>query len=191
METTPSINKKKLTEENHKLIYWFCWKNHLDIEEWYDIIAIGYMKGINSYDETKGVKLSTYLIRIMKNEYLLVLRNKKYAKYIPENEILSLDFEYNSDKDKENYNILDFIVNENSLFENNVCLKIDIKKAFNELKIPKRNYEIFMMRVQGSKLEEIASDFGISRERVRMICKDIGEKLKNKLNENGANYFEN
>ncbi len=191
METTPSINKKKLAEENHKLIYWFCWKNHLDIEEWYDIIAIGYMKGINSYDETKGVKLSTYLIRIMKNEYLLVLRNKKYAKYIPENEILSLDFEYNSDKDKENYNILDFIVNENSLFENNVCLKIDIKKAFNELKIPKRNYEIFMMRVQGSKLEEIASDFEISRERVRMICKDIGEKLKNKLNENGADYFEN
>lgn len=55
METTPSIDRKKLAEENHNLIYWFCWKNHLDIEEWYDIIAIGYMKGINSYDETKGV----------------------------------------------------------------------------------------------------------------------------------------
>ena len=191
METTPSIDRKKLAEENHKLIYWFCWKNHLDLEEWYDIIAIGYMKGINSYNENLKTKLSTYLIKVMKNEYFLTLRNKKYTKYIPENEILSLDFEYNSDEDKENYNILDFVVNENSLFENNVCLKIDIKKVFNELKIPKRNYEIFMMRVQGSKLEEIASDFGISRERVRMICKNIGEKLKNKLNENGANYFEN
>lgn len=191
METTPSIDRKKLAEENHNLIYWFCWKNHLDIEEWYDIIAIGYMKGINSYDETKGVKLSTYLIKIMKNEYLLVLRNKKYAKYIPDEEILSLDFEYKFDKDKESYNILDFIVNENSFFENNVCFKNDIKKAFSELKISKRNYEIFIMRLQGDTLEKIASEFGITRERVRIICKDIFEKLKYKLEENGVDYFEN
>lgn len=191
METTPFIERKKLAEENHNLIYWFCYKNHLNIDEWYDIIAIGYMKGINSYDETKGVKLSTYLIRIMKNEYLLVLRNKKYAKYIPEDEILSLDFEYNSDKDKENYNFLNFVVNENSFFENDVCFKIDIKKAFSELKIPKRNYEIFFQRLQGDSLEKIGFDFGITRERVRMICKDIGKKLKCKLDENGVDYFEN
>lgn len=191
METTPLIDRKKLAEENHNLIYWFCRKKHLDIEEWYDIIAIGYMKGINSYDETLGVKLSTYLTRTMKNEYLLVLRNKKYAKYIPDDEILSLDFEYKSDEDKESYNVLNFIVNENSFFENNVCLEIDIKKAFSEIKIPKRNYEIFLRRLQGDTLEKVGSDFGITRERVRIICKDIGRKLKHKLDENGVDYFEN
>lgn len=191
METTPPIDRKKLAEENHKLIYWFCWKNHLDLEEWYDIIAIGYMKGINSYNGNLKIKLSTYLNKVMKNEYFIALRNKSFAKYIPENEILSLDFEYNSDEDKENYNILDLVVNENSFFENDVCFKVDIKRAFSELKISKRNYEIFMKRVQGSTLEEIASDFGITRERVRMIYNNIGKKLKNKLNENGGDYFEN
>lgn len=191
METTPSIDRKKLAEENHKLIYWFCWKNHLDLEEWYDIIAIGYMKGINSYNGNLKIKLSTYLNKVMKNEYFIALRNKSFAKYIPENEILSLNFEYNSDKDKENYSVLDLVVNENSFFENDVCFKVDIKRAFSELKISKRNYEIFMKRVQGSTLEEIASDFGITRERVRMIYNNIGKKIKNKLNENGVDYFEN
>lgn len=191
METTPPIDRKKLAEENHKLIYWFCWKNHLDLEEWYDIIAIGYMKGINSYNGNLKIKLSTYLNKVMKNEYFIALRNKSFAKYIPENEILSLNFEYNSDKDKENYSVLDLVVNENSFFENDVCFKVDIKRAFSELKISKRNYEIFMKRVQGSTLEEIASDFGITRERVRMIYNNIGKKIKNKLNENGVDYFEN
>lgn len=71
-------------------------------------------------------------------------------------------------------------------FENDICFKIDIKKAFSELKISKRNYEIFVQRLQGNTLEKIASDFGITRERVRMICKDVGKKLKRKLDENGG-----
>ena len=191
METAPSIDRKKLSEENHNLIYWFCWKNHLDIDEWYDIIAIEYMKGINSYNETLKIKLSTYLTKTMKNGYLMELRNRKCSKRTSENEILSLDFEYKSDKNKESYDILNFIVNENSFFENDVCFKVDIKKAFSELKISKRNYEIFLRRIQGDTLEKIGSDFGLTRQRVRVICKDIFEKLKHELKENGVDYFEN
>lgn len=191
VETTPHIDRKKLAEENHNLIYWFCNKNHLYLEEWYDIIAIGYMKGINTYDENCGVKLSTYLNKIMRNEYLITLRNKNYSKHIPESEILSLDYEYSSNKDKDSFSILDLIVNEDSFFENDVCFKSDIAKAFSELKIPKRNYEIFLMRANGCTLEEVAIDFGITRERVRIICKEIGRKLKAKLEKGGVNYFEN
>ena len=190
VETTPHIDRKKLAEENHNLIYWFCNKNHLHLEEWYDIIAIAYMKGINTYDENCGVKLSTYLTKIMKNGYLIELRNKQTKKQIPQSEISSLDFEYYNESDKGKHTLSDFIENENSFFENDICFKADLQKAFSELKIPKRNYQIFLLRAQGCTLEEVAIDFGVTRERVRVICKEIGEKLKAKLQKNGVDYFE-
>lgn len=194
METTLSIDRKKLAEENHKLIYWFCWKNHLDIEEWYDIIAIGYMKGINSYDETKGVELSTYLSKIMKNEYLMVLRLKQAKSRIPEAEIFSLEFEFGigngSNKEKNDANMYDIISDKNSDFEERICLKIDLEKALKNIKIKDRYRRIYGLRIKGYTYIEIAEIEKCSRARIHTICKNVNEKLKIYLTK-GGDYFEN
>lgn len=194
METTPSIDRKKLAEENHNLIYWFCWKNHLDIDEWYDIIAIGYMKGINSYDETLGVKLSVYLNKIMKNEYLMVLRLKQAKSRISETEISSLEFEFNvgngSNGEKDNANMYDIISDKNSDFEERICIKIDLENALKNIKIKDRYRRIYDLRIKGYTYAEIAEIEKCTRARIQAICKNVNEKLKTHLTKGGG-YFEN
>lgn len=192
METTPFIDRKKLAEENHNLIYWFCWKNHLDIDEWYDIIAIGYMKGINSYDETKGIKLSTYLIKIMKNEYLMQIRIKQTKRRIPETEISSLEFEFGvgngSNREKDVANMYDFISDKNSDFEEQICIKSDLEKALKNIKIKDRYRRIYDMRIKGYTFKEIAEIENCTNGRIQVICKNINEKLRIYLTK-GGNYF--
>lgn len=192
METTPSIDRKKLAEENHKLIYWFCWKNHLDIDEWYDIIAIGYMKGINSYDETKGVKLSTYLSKTIKTEYLMVLRLKQAKSRIPETKISSLEFEFDigngSNGEKDKTNMYNFISDKNNDFEEQICLRIDLEKALKDIKIKDRHRRIYDLRIKGYTYTEIAEIENCTRARIQAICKNVNEKLKNYLTK-GGDYF--
>ncbi len=191
MEIAP-INRKQLAEKNHNLIYWFCWKNHLDIEEWYDIIAIGYMKGINSYDETLGVKLSAYLTKIMKNEYLMYLRQKQTKSRIPETEISSLEFEYSvgngSNGEKDNTSMYDFIPDESSNFEEQICMKTDLEKALKNIKIKDRYRRIYGLRAKGYTFTEIAEFEKCSRARIQAICKSVEEKLKVYLLK-GGEYF--
>lgn len=192
METAPSINRKKLAEENHNLIYWFCWKNHLDIDEWYDIIAIGYMKGINSYDETKGVKLSTYLSKTMKTEYLMVLRLKQAKSRILETKISSLEFEFDigngSNGEKDKTNMYNFISDKNNDFEEQICLRIDLEKALKDIKIKDRHRRIYDLRIKGYTYTEIAEIENCTRARIQAICKNVNEKLKNYLTK-GGDYF--
>lgn len=52
--------QKKLVEENHNLIYWYCHKNNLSVDEYYDMLAIELCKAVQTYDSTKS-KISTYI----------------------------------------------------------------------------------------------------------------------------------
>ena len=65
-----------LIEENHNLIYSYLHKMRLDIEEYYDLAAIGLCKAANNFDETKGFKFSTYAYRCMNNEVLNQIRKE-------------------------------------------------------------------------------------------------------------------
>lgn len=58
--------QKIFAEENHNLIYSFLAKHGLSIDDWYDIAAIGYVKAVGSFDDSKAV-FSTFA-------YLCMLR---------------------------------------------------------------------------------------------------------------------
>lgn len=53
-------DQKKLVEDNHNLIYWYCNKNNLPVEDYYDMLAIELCKAVQTYDPTKS-KISTYI----------------------------------------------------------------------------------------------------------------------------------
>lgn len=61
--------QRQIAEDNHNLIYGFLWKNHLDVDEWYGIIAIGYLNAVLHFDPSRG-KLSTIAYFAMKNAYV-------------------------------------------------------------------------------------------------------------------------
>lgn len=68
-----------LAEKNHNLIYGFAAMYKLDPDEWYDVLAIGYVKGIAVYDPAKGA-LSTITYRAMRAEWLKAVKAKNCLK---------------------------------------------------------------------------------------------------------------
>lgn len=61
--------QRKFAEENHKLIYKFMQDKNLDPEEWYGVVAIGYVKAVAMFnpDETE---FSKHAYQYMRNEQL-------------------------------------------------------------------------------------------------------------------------
>lgn len=65
------IDRDKFIIENHNLIYSYAIKHHLDIEEYYGILAIGLVKAVERFDDSYGTNFSTFAYKVMKNEVLM------------------------------------------------------------------------------------------------------------------------
>ena len=69
-----------LIEKNLRLVAHVCKKYNIPNLEQDDIISlgtIGLIKGINSFNLEKGVRLATYVARCIENEILMYLRSTK------------------------------------------------------------------------------------------------------------------
>jgi DNA-directed RNA polymerase specialized sigma subunit len=70
-----------LVEKNHNLIYWVASKMNLDLEEWYDLLAIELCLTVQRFDSEKSTLANFYLIRVgnlVKKEYKKLNTNKRY-----------------------------------------------------------------------------------------------------------------
>ena len=52
-------DQRRLVEENHNLIYKVLYDHHLDVDEWYDVAAIGLCKAA-LFDPELNFQFSTY-----------------------------------------------------------------------------------------------------------------------------------
>ena len=69
-----------LIEKNLRLVAHVCKKYNIPNLEQDDLISIGtigLIKGINSFNINKGVRLATYVARCIENEILMYLRSTK------------------------------------------------------------------------------------------------------------------
>ena len=72
--------KDVLIERNLRLVAHISKKYtsaNVPLDDLISIGTIGLIKGINSYNSKKGVKLSTYISRCIENEILMFFRNSK------------------------------------------------------------------------------------------------------------------
>ena len=83
-------DQRQLAADNHKLIYGYAYKNDLDLDEYYDILAIGLCLAAQGYDPTKGSAFSTYAYSAMTNEVIRYWRLKARAKEIPKSVTTSI-----------------------------------------------------------------------------------------------------
>lgn len=87
--------RNKLIEHNLRLVAHLV-KKYDTKEETEDLISIGtigLIKGIDSFDVDKGLKLTTYISKCIENEILMTLRKQKYQPAV------SLDDAIGQDKD--------------------------------------------------------------------------------------------
>lgn len=72
-----------MAEDNINLIYFVLKQlniyNKNGIDEYFDVGMLGLVKGLKTYSERKGV-ISTYLVKCIRNEIVMELRNQKTDK---------------------------------------------------------------------------------------------------------------
>lgn len=170
--------QQQLVEENHNLIYKVLYDHHLDIEEWYDVAAIGLCRAAMLFDPEKNFQFSTYACTAIWNnicrEYTLSVADRQ----IPKDKIYSLDYEYGTGEDA--YTIKDYYADDYS-FEDDILARERFVKGLKRMKSP-RDRGIIVMASEGYTYAKIGEAYGISRERVRQILQEyayyVGYKIK-------------
>ena len=177
-----------LIERNLRLVAHICKKYTTAKAEQDDLISIGtigLIKGINSFEASKGVRLATYVARCIDNEILMYLRSTKKL-----NAEVYLEEPIGKDKDDNVVTLQEVLENEEKSIEEEVDLKFKIKKLYRKMKEVLKDREKFIIELRfglnGNKPKtqhEIAEMMGISRSYVsRIETKAIG-KLANEFKE--------
>ena len=182
--------RNKLIEHNLRLVAHIVKKydNKSETDDLISIGTIGLIKGIDSFSNKNGARLTTYCARCIENEILMNYRsNKKRNKNVSINEPIGYD------KDGNEITLLDILKTPDPDFamkiheNNNIKL---LKNYFNILN--EREKEIIIKRYglnnkDEQTQKEIAKELNISRSYVsriekRALTKLLREFIKNKNN---------
>lgn len=166
--------KNVLIERNLRLVAHISKKytsSSVPLDDLISIGTIGLIKGINSYNSKKGVKLSTYISRCVENEILMMFRNtKKLQSEVYLNEPIG------KDKDDNVITLQEVLENNERSIEDSIDLKLKQKKLYEKMNtvLKPREKEILILRfgLNNSKpltQNEVADIFGISRSYVSRI----------------------
>ena len=177
-----------LIEKNLRLVAHVCKKyssTNIDLDDLISIGTIGLIKGINSFNPSKSVKLSTYVSRCIDNEILMFLRSTKKL-----GAEVFLEDPIGKDKDDNTVTLQEVLENNEKNIEDEVDLKFKIKKLYQKMKevLKLREKTILELRfgLDGNKPKtqnEIAKSMGISRSYVSRIETKAIEKLAKEIKE--------
>ena len=177
-----------LIERNLRLVAHVCKKystTNTDLDDLISIGTIGLIKGINSFDNSKGVKLATYVSRCIDNEILMYLRSTKKL-----GAEVFLEDPIGKDKDDNTVTLQEVLENNERNIEDEVDLKFKRKKLYQKMKeiVKIREKTILELRygLDGNKPKtqnEIAKSMGISRSYVSRIETKAIEKLAKEIKE--------
>ena len=180
--------RNKLIEHNLRLVAHIVKKyesRYVDQDDLISIGTIGLIKGIDSYSNKKGTKITTYCARCIENEILMYFRsNNKFSKDISINESIGFD------KDGNEISILDILKVPTVDFIDDISLKEDVSLLNKYMKILNdREKEILVRRYGLNNNPEqtqkvIAKELHISRSYVsriekRALTKILREFIKN------------
>ena len=173
-----------LIERNLRLVAHISKKystTNIDQDDLISIGSIGLIKAINSFDDSKNIRLATYAARCIDNEILMFIRTSKKTKA----EVF-LNESIGKDKDDNEITLLDVIEKEEMCVDDEIDLKLKIKELYNKMKevLKEREINILNLRfglngIKPRTQHEIASMMGISRSYVSRI----ETKAINKLSE--------
>ncbi len=177
-----------LIERNLRLVAHVAKKyssTNIDQDDLISIGTIGLIKGINSFNMDKNIRLATYVARCIENEILMFLRTSKKTKAE-----VYLNEPIGKDKDDNEITLLEILENDDRSIEEEIDLKLKTKKLFEKMKevLKDREKSILEMRfgLNGKvpkTQNEIAKMLGISRSYVSRIETKAINKLSKEFQE--------
>ena len=176
-----------LIERNLRLVAHIVKKYYAQTSDQEDLISIGtigLIKGITTFDTTKGARLATYAARCVENEILMHFRSQKKS-----SQDVSLSDCIETGTDGAALSLMDVISDDDDLLEiistrEQVGLVRDaVKNCLTE-----QERQVICMRYglngcHPSKQREVAEKTGISRSYVSRVEKRALQKLKKALTE--------
>ena len=171
-----------LIERNLRLVAHIMKKYYTQSADQDDLISIGtigLIKGISSYDPSKGARLATYAARCIENEILMYFRSQRKL----QGEV-SLSDTLETDKDGQSLFLLDVVGVEDTMLED-----LDARDTHRRLRrlvrecLTEREADIIERRYglggrQPQTQRELAAEYGISRSYVSRIEKRALGKLE-------------
>ncbi len=134
-----------LVERNLRLVVYIAKKfenTGIGIEDLISIGTIGLMKGVNTFNSDKNIKLATYASRCIENEILMYLRKNNRTK-----SEVSIDEPLNKDRDGNELLLSDILGTEADITSRNLEDEVDkllLKDSISKLK--EREKDIMEMR---------------------------------------------
>lgn len=154
-----------------------------DMDDLISIGTIGLIKGITTFDRSKGTRLATYCARCVENEILMMIRSSKKIKAE-----VSLQDPIGMDREGNEISLIDILGTDADEVIDAVELKIQIKKLYSKMANVLKTRERIVIELRygisngGCKTQrEIAQTLGISRSYVSRIEKRAIKKLNKAL----------
>ena len=171
-----------LIERNLRLVAHIMKKYYAQTSDQEDLISIGtigLIKGISTFDQSKGARLATYAARCVENEILMYFRAQKKS-----SQDVSLSDYIEASGDGSALSLMDVVSDESDLLE-----QVATREAVNRLKdalaasLTEQERQVILLRYgigsgKSHRQREVAQLTGISRSYVSRIEKRALEKLK-------------
>ena len=174
-----------LIERNLRLVAHIMKKYYAQAADQEDLLSIGtigLIKGIESFDSSKGARLATYAARCVENEILMYFRSQKKSAGD-----ISLSDAIETGKDGTALSVQDVVADEADLFEE-LSRKEEAKKLHAVIRSCLTDREQAVIRLRYGlddrpplRQQDVAERMGISRSYVSRIEKKALEKLRGAL----------
>lgn len=174
-----------LIERNLRLVAHIMKKYYAQTADQEDLISIGtigLIKGIESFDASKGARLATYAARCVENEILMYFRSQKKS-----SQDVSLSDYIETGKDGAALALMDVVAQDEDLMER-ISTREDIRKlicAVDQV-LTQQEKQVILLRYglggnSPQRQREVAIATGISRSYVSRIEKKALQKLRQVL----------
>ncbi len=179
--------RNTLIERNLRLVAHIMKKYYAQASEQEDLISIGtigLIKGISTFDSTKGARLATYAARCVENEILMHFRSQKKS-----SQDVSLSDYIETGTDGAALSLMDVVSDDEDLLET-----ISTRQRLQEVRravdscLTGQERQVITMRYgleggQPCRQREVAQAMGISRSYISRIEKRALQKLRRELEE--------
>ena len=167
--------KEALAEQNMPLVWYVVNKYagvSVDRDELYSAALFGMAQALSAYDETRGIRFSTFAVVCMNRAVLILLRSarKRRLDISYDSHILSQN---NGDEIwREDFTSVTTI---GDTVPEDVTTKIVVRDFIERL--PDRSWEILRLRMSGMRQKEIAKRIGLSQPQIGRLLNRMGENL--------------
>ncbi len=180
-----SSARDDLIEHNLRLVVYIAKKfenTGLDVEDLISVGTIGLIKAVNSFDNSRNIKLATYASRCIENEILMLLRKMVKVK----NEV-SIDEPLNVDGDGNQLLLCDVLGTEEDVVYEKIESDAEKDVLLETFKtLTERERDIISLRFglfgkEEMTQKDIADMMGISQSYISRLEKKVVKKLRKEI----------